>query len=330
MVGTSQEQADADWIKTYRCVRENLSVGFLDDRGVRRKGAIVCETMAWIDLCMEVNWRDRAINHKGRVVLLERGQMLAGRAWLADRWGWTEKKVRYFIEKLVRDGMILLAQPKYGTTKANAEMGPATRQVKGNSANTLTVCNYNIYQASVEIAELLDGQHWGQRGASEGPHLKKEGKERRSTNVDMSSGVADDPAPSQPELVLAEEPAKLTASVAAREAFALYNETAKRCGLPVARTLDKARARALALRVKEAGGLDGFRTAMANIEKSAFLQGKNDRGWAADLKFVCQPTSFAKLLEGGYGNGAHAQTGRVGYGQKPREVVRVGDMEYLV
>jgi uncharacterized protein YdaU (DUF1376 family) len=107
-------------------------------------------------------------------------------------------------------------------------------------------------------------------------------------------------------------PDPMTASVAAREAFALYNETAKRCGLPEARALSKQRARALALRVKEAEGLDGFRKALANLERSAFLRGQNDRGWCADLDFICQPKSFSRLLEGGYGNGA---------GGKPRSDV---------
>jgi len=87
-----------------------------------------------------------------------------------------------------------------------------------------------------------------------------------------------------------------------REAHRLYNETAKRAGLPIAKVMNDARRRALALRVKEAGGLDGFREAMANLEASPFLTGQNDRGWRADIKFVCQPSSFAKLFEGAYNN----------------------------
>jgi uncharacterized protein YdaU (DUF1376 family) len=99
----------------------------------------------------------------------------------------------------------------------------------------------------------------------------------------------------------------LKASVIAREAFAAYNEVAQRCGLPIARTYTKARATALVLRVKEAGGMEGFRNALANIECSAFLQGDNNRGWKADLDFVMQPKSFAKLIDGGYSNAPDAQ-----------------------
>ena len=45
--------------------------------------------------------------------------------------------------------------------------------------------------------------------------------------------------------------------------------------------------------------------ALANIERSSFLTGTNDRGWRADLEFLLQPSSFAKVHDGGYGNGRH-------------------------
>ena len=99
---------------------------------------------------------------------------------------------------------------------------------------------------------------------------------------------------------------RMTASKAAKIAFDLYNETAERCGLPKCKILNESRKRSLALRVKEAGGIDGFKRALANLEKSAYCQGQNDRGWVATIDYVCQPKGFAKLFEGGWGNGAHA------------------------
>lgn len=122
-------------------------------------------------------------------------------------------------------------------------------------------------------------------------------KKNKSPNGDSSSA--------QLELV-PNDPPKLTASLAAKEAFRLYNEVAQRCDLRVARSLSDSRKRSLALRVKEAGGLDGFQVALAHLERSAFLQGQNDRGWKADIDWLCQPSSFMRLFEGGYGNGAHA------------------------
>lgn len=134
------------------------------------------------------------------------------------------------------------------------------------------------------------------------------------TDIDLDKEERPKGLLSSGQLALAPSDEPLTASRAAREAFALYNETAQRCGIPVARTFDKARAKALAMRVKEAGGMDGFRMALSNLEKSPFLCGKNDTGWRANLNFVCQPSSFLKLLEGSYGDGKlKTEYGRNGY-----------------
>lgn len=298
-----------DWVKAYRSLRSHPVVGFLNEDGTPR-GIVVCEAMAWLDLTMEAGWKDRTVNNKGKVILIERGQLLGARDWLAQRWGWTAKKVRYFMEKLARNGMIQTSQPRQTTIGVPEVLGPAKGQAKGNSVNVITVCNYNVYQTISELEELLDGQRRGQQGASKGPESKKvrREEEERSPYGDSSSAAPNDPL----QLDLGDQPAKLTASVAAREAFAIYNETAKRCGLPTARVFDKERAKALAMRVKDAGGLEGFRQAMLNIERSAFLRGQTDKPFKADLNFVCQRSSFIRLLEGGYGNGAHSQGAAMG------------------
>ena len=91
------------------------------------------------------------------------------------------------------------------------------------------------------------------------------------------------------------------------EAFSLYNETALRCALSQAVSLTPERKKKIRARISDHGGVEAWKTAMANIERSAFLRGKNDRSWRADLDFVLQPSSFTRLVEGGYGNGAHAE-----------------------
>jgi hypothetical protein len=91
------------------------------------------------------------------------------------------------------------------------------------------------------------------------------------------------------------------------EAFSLYNETALRSAISQAVSLTPERKKKIRARISDHGGMDAWKTAMANIERSAFLRGRNDRGWRADLDFVLQPSSFTRLVEGGYGNGAHAE-----------------------
>ena len=87
-------------------------------------------------------------------------------------------------------------------------------------------------------------------------------------------------------------------------AFEAYNETALRCALPQAAKLTPDRERKIAARLKDYG-LDGWKQALANVEKSAFLTGTNDRGWRASLDYLVEPKGFAKTHDGVHGNGRH-------------------------
>jgi hypothetical protein len=100
---------------------------------------------------------------------------------------------------------------------------------------------------------------------------------------------------------------KLSSAAAARMAFDRYNDMARRLGLPVANVLTDARKVKIVARIREAGGMAAFENALANVERSAFLQGRNDSGFRADFDFICQAKSFSRLMDGGYGNGAHAK-----------------------
>lgn len=101
--------------------------------------------------------------------------------------------------------------------------------------------------------------------------------------------------------LIGEEPERIDEPKAAFEA---WNELAKRLGLPVAQVLDDNRRRAIRKRL-EVGGLDLWRRALAGVEASAFLRGQraggDGRTFKADLTFVCQAKSFAKLVDGAYG-----------------------------
>lgn len=90
-------------------------------------------------------------------------------------------------------------------------------------------------------------------------------------------------------------------------AFNAWNDVARRCGLPVAKSLDKARRRAIEARLAEAG-IEGWAEAIGGVEQSAFCRGQrpgsDGRTMRADLGFVCQAKSFPRLREGFYGTDA--------------------------
>ncbi len=91
-------------------------------------------------------------------------------------------------------------------------------------------------------------------------------------------------------------------------AFDEFNALASRIDLPVARSLTPQRQKLLTARMREHGGLEAWRLALANIERSSFLQGRNDRGWRCDLDFLLTASKFSKVVDGAYGNGAHAKS----------------------
>lgn len=95
-----------------------------------------------------------------------------------------------------------------------------------------------------------------------------------------------------------------TAAVAS--AVDAYNEVAERVGWAKVQKVTAARSAALKARLREAGGTDGWMTALAKAEASDFLSGRNDRGWAASFDFLTRQSSFAKLMEGVYDNRAPA------------------------
>lgn len=93
----------------------------------------------------------------------------------------------------------------------------------------------------------------------------------------------------------------------ALRAFENYNALALRIGIPQASKLTPDRQRKIIARLRDYD-LEGWDRALANIERSSFLTGTNDRGWRASLDWLLSPMKFAGVHDGGYGNGRHTDT----------------------
>lgn len=89
---------------------------------------------AWLWLIANAAWKPRRVSHKGKPVALNRGQMLIGRAYLAEKWGWSEQNVRTFLSQLVAENMLKI------------------NQSTGHFANVATVCNYDKYQTTQPVS----------------------------------------------------------------------------------------------------------------------------------------------------------------------------------
>jgi hypothetical protein len=117
---------------------------------------------SWLDLLSMANFAERKITVAGATLVLKPGQTLAGRAFLAKRWNWTEKAVRVWLEKLSTELMITLACEKL-----------KEGQTKGHGPNVLSVCNWGRYQIE-PMAEGPDlGRPQGHPRATQGPHYNK-------------------------------------------------------------------------------------------------------------------------------------------------------------
>lgn len=101
---------------------------------------------SWLDLLSMANFAERKITVAGATLVLKPGQTLAGRAFLAKRWNWSEKAVRVWLAKLEAELMITLACE---TLKEG--------QTKGHGPNVLSVCNWGKYQ----IEPVVEGPPLG-------------------------------------------------------------------------------------------------------------------------------------------------------------------------
>ena len=94
------------------------------------------ECEAWIDLLQAARFDATGMATSeligGREISYNRGQYPASISFLVQRWQWSDKKVRYFLDKLRRNGMI--------TTSHEQGM------------NVITICKYDEYNATPEDA----------------------------------------------------------------------------------------------------------------------------------------------------------------------------------
>ena len=73
------------------------------------------EGQAWLDLLLMTNWKDSEELYEGRVVTHNRCEIACSIVWLSQQWGWSRQKTRWFINKLVDDGMISVSSTTAGT-----------------------------------------------------------------------------------------------------------------------------------------------------------------------------------------------------------------------
>lgn len=139
------------------------------------------------------------------------------------------------------------------------------------------------------------------------PKLSKESENPALDNPEVKGGVK----PQKPEARsqnIGDTNVSLSSADDARpldeisEAVKSYNAAARQSGWPQVKVLSKARRSAIAARLRDCGGLEGWAVALAKAQSSNHCCGQNDRGWVASFDFMTRQSSFNKLMEGNYDN----------------------------
>lgn len=95
-------------------------------------GRTFSRTEAWLWLLMEASYRPRRYAVGSAVLDLDRGQLAHSTRYMAKAWGWSESKVRRFLERL----------------KTGAGTGAMIDAATDAGLTVITVVNYDSYQAT--------------------------------------------------------------------------------------------------------------------------------------------------------------------------------------
>jgi hypothetical protein len=322
--GAGHNQSTGRWIAIDVGMLDHPVVGWkqpMKPADPKKKAASKCE--AWIDLIRFARWKAGASDNQGRIVYVERGELMASRSFLAQRWNWTEKAVRHFMQRLEQEFMVTKTEPRLvagsepGSKRGQPEghrNGTPNGQRRGQQSRNLNqhyrIENYDLYQTIREMDDLLRGQqegtssdqlmdqHRGQRGASEGPESIPSSYQG-DTKGESPNGLfgSNEPAPAAPKRDLEVD-----------QAFEAYQQLAERLSLSRPRKPDSAKRKTIRARIKEAGGLDGWMEVLRKIENSAFLRGdKTD--FQISFPWLLKKSNFDKILDGAFDNNGRRSGG---------------------
>lgn len=216
--------------------------------------------------------------------------------WMIGEAQWKDGHVRVlgkrvFLKRGQFSSSIRFMAGKFGWSKdrvsrflKRAEIWGMIASESATGQKVITICNYEKYQS-----------------------VDQDGKD---TNKDSNKDAPKDT--SKDKLEEGKE-GKEVKEVEAPEKSALkiWNEI---CGdvLAKPRSLTTTRKSKILARVKDLGGLEGWRNYCGRIRGSPFCCGNNDRGWKADIDFALSEEKMNRVLEGKYDETTGRNNGRSG------------------
>ena len=114
---TNREDKMEGWISIHRKMKNNF---------LYPKSRKFTEFEAWIDLLIEVNYKDKQVPIGNQIILCKRGQSVNSLNTWATKWNWNKSKVRRFFIVLSEMNQISIGNVQKTTR--------------------ITICNYDKYQ----------------------------------------------------------------------------------------------------------------------------------------------------------------------------------------
>lgn len=161
--------------------------GWLDHPAFGGAREPYCRRSAWVWLIEHAKWKDGMETVGGKRIMLRRGQLSYSSRYLAEAWGWDDRKVRRFLAKCTDAEMIVC------DTAAGQFV--------------ITICNYDEYQISdgTSAAEVPHECRGTRCGSAANKKEGNQGKKESPLNPPSGEGPPDG-GPTDRDL-LGEEPA---------------------------------------------------------------------------------------------------------------------------
>lgn len=149
--------ASKGWVSIHRKIEDD----WLWDDKPFSKG------QAWIDLLLLVNHEDKKILFNGELIEVKRGQRITSIKKLCERWGWSNTKVKNFLNLLEKDNKIKL-------------------EITPRKTSAITIVNYSKYQDTNVSKNVTETSETTQRNVTEASrsHINNNDNNENNDNND--------------------------------------------------------------------------------------------------------------------------------------------------
>lgn len=278
----------------------------------------------WLDLILLAAWKDRKQLVGKQVVLLQRGQLIAPISYLCKRWKRSRTMVENFLKNLQEDGMI-----SKGTMNTIAIITITNYEMYQNK-NSATESAYEsaterAYESASEKAFEKASQHLCESASYKGREANQKATERatesayqsatesatesvtpRATNVEYNNNIYNNNIYNIKEDSLhssscVDKSTQNPAIIDFEKFVEFFNQEidANNSVIPHIKAITERRKKMIQARIRE-HGKNSLAEVVRLMASSDYLNGKNDRGWVADIDWMLKPNNYIKIIEGNY------------------------------